>query len=130
MISVHRQSSTDSRETLESSLEVLLEVFDIFEADRKAQSWAARRPARRGAILRTIERNDQAFEAAPGIAHSEELQSVEEGCDGLLRRRLQDDREESGRTREIPLPDGVARIVLHRRVKDARDFGALLEPIR
>ncbi len=57
-----------------------------------------------------IERNDEALVAAPGIAHAEQLEAVQHGGEGGLRRGLQNDREKPARAGEVALPQRVARM--------------------
>ncbi len=47
----------------------LLQVGDVLESDLEAQSRTARAPRRHAAVGRAVERHDEAFVAAPGIAH-------------------------------------------------------------
>src|SRR3954469_17036669 len=114
----------------EAGVEVGLEVVEVLEPDVQSQRWTGRLPLGRGPIARTIERNDQALEAAPGKAHPEQLEPVEHGRERRLRAGLQHDREQAGGAGEIALPDVVARIGLERRMKHALAFGALREPAR
>ena len=54
-----------------------------------------------GAIVRAVEGNDEAFKTAPRIAHAEKFYGIEQGIDGLLRRRLQHDAEQAGGSGKI-----------------------------
>ena len=60
-----QQQALRSVESVEAAGEISLEVLDVFQPDVKTQGWAARLPLRRGAIVRAIEWNNQAFKATP-----------------------------------------------------------------
>ena len=79
-------------------------------------------------IARRIERNDEALEAAPRIAHAEVFETVEKCSESFFRHRLQHDREEARRAREVPLPDGVSWMVRKRGMQHAVDFRPIREP--
>src|SRR5580765_2088764 len=96
----------------------------------KTDAWSARRPFGRRSILRAVEKDREAFKAAPRIAEPEQYQLVEQGVHGLFGRRLQDDAKEAAGARKIPFPDCVPRIALERRMHDAQDFRPLCEPWR
>src|SRR3712207_8006613 len=64
----------------------------LFRSDVEAQRVAARPPRGRGAVGGAVEGDGEALEAAPGIAHPEQLQPVEHGGErrvgaGLQHRR-------------------------------------------
>ena len=48
------------------------------------------------AVGGAVERDDEALEAAPGIAHPEKVQPVEHRGERLVRTGLEDDREQAG----------------------------------
>src|SRR3954451_6791480 len=75
-----------------------------------------------------IEWNDQALIAAPGITEAEQLQMIEHRPDRRAGCRLQDDREQTRRAEEIPLPDGVSRVVGERRVQTPGVLGRARQP--
>ena len=63
--SIPQGQTLGSVESRKAAGEIGLEIPNVFQADMKTQGWAARLPLRRGAIVCAIERNDQAFKAAP-----------------------------------------------------------------
>jgi len=48
-----------------ATLEITFEIVDILQSNVKPQRWAARRPSGGRAVGCAVERNDEAFEAAP-----------------------------------------------------------------
>jgi hypothetical protein len=113
-----------------ATLEIGLEIVDVLQTDMKPQGRTARTPCGRGPIARTVERDDETFEAAPGKAHAEQIQGVEHDVDGRLRPRFQHDAEQAGSAGEIALPDRVPRIALQLRVQDPCNFRTALQPAR
>src|SRR5262245_58779352 len=89
------QSEALRRKAVEARFEVGLEVFDLFEPAMQAERGALLLPGRRAAIAARIERQDQAFETAPGIAHPEQAELVEHRGELRVRDRLQHDREQA-----------------------------------
>src|SRR3546814_15665963 len=84
---------------------------------------------RRGAQLRRIDREREAFEPAPTIADAEMLQPVDQLRARGLVTALQDEGEEAGRTLEVARPLLVAgrseeRPVGKERVSTCRSWGS------
>src|SRR6185369_5387407 len=79
-------------------------------------------------IARRVERNDETLESAPRIAHAEVFETVEKCSESFFRHRLQYDREEACRPREVPLPDVVSWMVRKRGMQNAVDFRPIREP--
>src|SRR4051812_36925389 len=94
----------------------------MLQPDVEPQRRALRRPSGRGAIVGAVELDDQAFEAAPGIAHAEQFYGVEQRVDGLLRGRLEHDAEQAGGAGEIALPDRVTGIAFETGMQHAAYF--------
>ena len=97
----------------------------------RAHRRTARRPARCGADFRAVERDGEAFVAAPRRADAEQGQRVEEGVHRGLRHRLEDDDEQPAGAGEIAFPDGMARDAI--RARDgarASTSGRACEPAR
>ena len=90
-------------ETGEGLGEFGFEVGDVFEANVEAQRRAGGGPAGRGAVGRGIEGDDEAFKAAPGIAHAEKFQSVEHGGELGAADGLEDNGEQARAAEEIAL---------------------------
>ena len=63
----------------ETCIEIGLEVVQILQPDMEPQGVAAGIPGRCRAVGRAVERNDEALETTPGIAHPEQLEAVEHG---------------------------------------------------
>src|SRR5437763_14310677 len=95
-------------EPLEAVREIVDEIVGILEPGMDAQGRAGLAPRLRGAQLLRMARDDQALEAAPGIAHAEELHAVEHRLDRRLRARLEHEAEEARGAAEIAFPDLVA----------------------
>ena len=111
-------AGSESRvERRKAALEIGFEIVDILKPDMEPQGRTTGRPFGRGAIAVAVERNDEAFKAAPRKPHAEQLDRVEQGIDSLLRRRLQHNAEQAGRAGKIPFPDRVAGIALQCRVQ-------------
>src|SRR5688572_26353466 len=91
-------------------LQVSQQIADVLEPDVKAHGGPARAPGGGGAERRAVERDRQAFKAAPRRADAEQRQRIDEGMRGGVRHRLEHDAEQPGRSGKIPLPDRVARI--------------------
>src|SRR5271167_909677 len=123
-----RFRSSGCGETFEAAVEIVFQIVEVFEADRKTQRRSARRPSRGGAIACAIEGNDEAFIAAPGIAEAEQFETVEHRGDRGFAHRVQDDAEEAGRTGEIALPQRMAGVARQRGMDDARNLRPPLEP--
>src|SRR5258708_29687992 len=100
-------------EPLEAAREVVDEVVDILEPGMDAQGRAGLAPGLGGAQLLRVARDDQALEAAPGIAHAEELHAVEHGFDRRRGAGLEDEAEESRGAAEIAFPDLMAGMAGH-----------------
>src|SRR5258707_10319989 len=92
-------------EALEATREIVDEVVDILEPGMDAQRRTCLLPGPGGAQLLRVAGNDQALEAAPGIAHAEQRHAVEHGVDRRLRVGLEDDTEEPRCAAEVALPD-------------------------
>src|ERR1700736_4996907 len=112
------------------SLQVCLEVLDVFKANMEPQGWPARRPFGGRAVGFAVEGDDKALEAAPRIADAEQLDGVKQRIDGLLRLRLQNDAEQARCAGKIPFPDRMARIAFERGVQHPDDFGPCRQPAR
>src|SRR3954469_21454810 len=100
----------------------------MLQPDMEPQRRAAWRPLGRRAIIGAVELDDQAFKAAPGIAHPEQFYGIEQRIDGLLRYRFQHDAEQPGCAGKIAFPYRVPRIALKARVQYPADFRPLLQP--
>ena len=85
---------------------------------------AARRPARRGADVGAIERDREAFVAAPGCADAEQFERIEESIHRLLRHRLEHHAEQARGAGEVALPQRVAGMARHRRMQQAQALRA------
>src|ERR1700733_8164755 len=73
----------------EAAIQIFLQILEILEPDMEAKRRPSGRPARRRSISRTIERDHEAFEAAPGIADAKQFETVDHRCDSRLRHGLQ-----------------------------------------
>src|SRR5262245_66103465 len=94
----------------------------------EAHRRSARRPGRGAAHVVAIERDDEALEAAPRRADTEQRQRIDERVHRLLRHRLEHDAEQAARAGEVALPDRVAGTALERRAQDRGDLWAPAEP--
>src|SRR5258708_35504128 len=104
MVSVLFLASACRPQPLEAAREVIDEIVDILEPGMDAQRRTGLAPRLGGAQLLRMARDDQALEAAPGIAHAEEVHAVEHGLDRRLRTGLEDDAAETRRAAEVALP--------------------------
>src|SRR5438105_15524149 len=77
-----------------------------------------------------VERNGEAFIAAPGGAHAEQSELVEEGVHRGLGDRLEHEAEQPAGAGKVAPPDGVARMALERRMEHARDLRPRFQPAR
>ena len=100
----------------------VLQILDVLKPDLQSHRRAAGRPCGRGAVGRTVERNDQAFVAAPTVAEPKQLQRVEHRRDRRLGDGLQDDAEQAGGAEKVALPYFVAGVVRQRGMDDALDL--------
>src|SRR5262245_59373475 len=96
----------------------------------EADARPARAPFGCGPVIRAVEENRQAFEAAPGIAEPEQCELVKECVHRFFGRRLENDAEQATGAGEIPLPDRMPRVALECGMHDTQDFRSLLEPSR
>src|SRR5215203_5771625 len=94
------------------------------EAHRRATG----RPTRGSTHLAAIERDRQAFVAAPRRADAKQSKLVDKGVHCGAGNWLQGDSEEPTGASEIALPKCVLRVRWERRMPDLRDFRPLLQP--
>ena len=118
------------RQRRKAAFEIGDQIAGILEPDMEAHRRSARRPFGRGAVGRAIEQDGQALEAAPGCAHAEQRQLVDEGVHRRLRHRLEHDAEQAAGAGEVALPDGMAGIAFERGMQHAQHLRPLLEPAR
>ena len=71
-------------ERRKAALEIGFQVIDMFQPDMQPQRRPARRPFGGRAIAGAVERNDEAFKAAPRITHAEQFNGIEQRIDGFL----------------------------------------------
>src|SRR5689334_23472828 len=93
--------SARRREAGEAALEVGDEIGQVLEPGMEADDRPAL-PARRGPVPLGVDRQDEAFEAAPARADAEQLHAVEHGIDRRFRRAgAEHDAKEAARAGEI-----------------------------
>ena len=92
-------------------VEIRLEIVDVLKTHMETQGRAFYLPLGRSPVSAGIEGEDEAFIAAPGLSHTEEIEPVEHRGQGVMRSRLQHDGEEAGRAGEVPLPERMTGMV-------------------
>ena len=112
----------------ETAFKIAFQIVDIFEADVETQGRTLRVPNGGGSCRLAVERHDQAFKAAPGVAHAENAQRIQHALHRCVRVRLQEDREKSARAQKIAPPQLMARVAGESRVHHRRNLGARLQP--
>ena len=85
------------------------------------------RPGFGGAVR--LEWHAQALEAAPGKAHAEEFEPVQEPSESIFALRLEHRREQPACTGEIAPPQLMAARARQGRVEHFFDFGTALQPV-
>ena len=75
-----------------------------------------------------MDRQCQAFETTPAIADSEQFERIDERS-GFRLAAFEDEREQSGRTGEITLPDFVSGAIGQGGVQNGLDFGTFSQPM-
>jgi len=99
-----------NREVPRTAFKIAFQIVDIFEADMQTQSRALRVPDSGCSCSLAIERHDQAFKAAPGVAHAKDAERVQHPFHRRAGAGLQIDREKSARAKEITAPQLMARM--------------------
>lgn len=110
MISVFPCGSAVSRKPREAGLEIGLQVLDVLETYMETNRGARSSPRGRSAIIARVERQDEALEATPGIAHAEQADAVEHGGKRAVRYGLQDESKQARGAGEVAGPESVAGI--------------------
>ena len=80
--------------------------------------------------LSQIRSDHQAGYTAPAVPQTEEREAIHERMQaGLCQRRSKDDRKETSRSREVPLPDGMVRARSKSGVEYDLDLRSFDEPV-
>src|SRR5579872_2734736 len=114
----------------EATREIGDEIGRILQADVQPHHRAFRLPCRRTAQPLRIDRQGEAFEAAPGEADAETLQRIDQRDPRGIVAAGKDEGEETRRPLEVALPDIMAGTAGQRRMQHARDLRLPGEPAR
>src|SRR5690606_39309122 len=114
---------------LEAGFQVRNEICRIFQSHMQAKHWSFCLPGNGRAQLFRKGRNGETFIAAPRIAQAEVLQAVQQCGDAVARCRPKLYPKEPAGALEVPLPDGVPRVVRKAGMKYPGDLWPFGQPL-